>query len=329
MLNSRNHKRLDRIEVELTPKEWAIRLADEIRRYPRCWDFLRTLAKGTYRESPWVKAFIALVKQAEDRHPGRKPENTRARQELSRKLRTEWHALNTLILEIHVELLNKIEMSRLKIAVLKNQLHALSLCDTIASTRNMITFFIEHCKAADSDKKTRQLVLKTLAKGARMAGSRERLISLCQELADDADILLMDTLARKGAVQAVQERYLDGHAMLSLDVEEMLEATIQEILKIIDLFNEYVNWRRVLAVTSEEGTSVRIDVEAIRGRASILINSVVKQWVKEAQNKAIADHLTDTDEYRNFVWERFREHFRAKPVSTMEGSPPVANPTGG
>ena len=34
MINSAKSKRLDKIDLQLTPKQWAIRLADEIRRYP-------------------------------------------------------------------------------------------------------------------------------------------------------------------------------------------------------------------------------------------------------------------------------------------------------
>ena len=84
MRKSRNHIRLDKIEVELTPKEWAIKLADEIHRSPREQDFLRAIAKGTYRESPPVKPLFALAEQAENRHPGQTPDNVRARQECSR-----------------------------------------------------------------------------------------------------------------------------------------------------------------------------------------------------------------------------------------------------
>jgi hypothetical protein len=57
MPKSRNHIRLDKIEVQLTPKEWAIKLVDEIRRYPSKPEFLLAIAKGTFRESPYVKRF--------------------------------------------------------------------------------------------------------------------------------------------------------------------------------------------------------------------------------------------------------------------------------
>ncbi len=59
MINSTNSKRLDNIELKLTPKQWAIRLADEMRRYASEED-LKAIAKGTYRQSPYIKPFYAL-----------------------------------------------------------------------------------------------------------------------------------------------------------------------------------------------------------------------------------------------------------------------------
>src|ERR1700730_16782361 len=127
MRKSPNHIRLNKIEVELTPKEWAIKLADEIHRYPCEQDFLRAVAKGNYYESPYIKPFFALAKQAEDRHSGQRPENLRARQELSRILRKEYHALKTLINNINSEVQSKTEMIQLKIDALASKLHWLIL----------------------------------------------------------------------------------------------------------------------------------------------------------------------------------------------------------
>jgi hypothetical protein len=47
MNNTAKSKRLDKIELRLTPKQWAIRLADEMRRYPSQGEFMKAIAKGT------------------------------------------------------------------------------------------------------------------------------------------------------------------------------------------------------------------------------------------------------------------------------------------
>ena len=58
MNNTAKSKRLDKIELQLTPKQWAIRLADEMRRYPSQKDFLKAIGKGTYRQSPFTSAVL-------------------------------------------------------------------------------------------------------------------------------------------------------------------------------------------------------------------------------------------------------------------------------
>ena len=73
MTSLSNKKRLDSLEVSLSPKEWAIRLADQMRSHPSELDFLQTIAKGTFEGSSIIHPFRALRNQAEERYPGEKP----------------------------------------------------------------------------------------------------------------------------------------------------------------------------------------------------------------------------------------------------------------
>ena len=61
MNNWAKSKRLDKIDLQLTPKQWAIRLADDIRRYPSLEAFRNGIAKGTYRQSPSIAPFFSLA----------------------------------------------------------------------------------------------------------------------------------------------------------------------------------------------------------------------------------------------------------------------------
>jgi hypothetical protein len=101
MTNSATRKRLDKIDLQLTPKQWAIRLADEIRRYPSEEDLSMAIAEGTFRHSPFVAPFFKLGEQAEELWPGRSPEDIRARLKLNRELRGEFQALKWLINNIN------------------------------------------------------------------------------------------------------------------------------------------------------------------------------------------------------------------------------------
>jgi hypothetical protein len=134
MAISRARKRLDSIEVDLTPKEWAMRLADEMRESPTQVHFLRAVAKEKYRDWPWVKPFFKLAEQAEVRYPRSNPEDTRARNQLNRKLRTEFHTLKRLIANVNETILNKAETNGLKTALKLSTLHALILQEAFTRT---------------------------------------------------------------------------------------------------------------------------------------------------------------------------------------------------
>jgi hypothetical protein len=330
MLKTQIRNQLDGIEVELTPKEWAIGLVDEIRRYPCEQDFLRVLAKGQYHESPYVKPFFMLAKQAENLHPGHKPGDESARQKSSRDLRMEFQALKSLINDISREVEIKTEKSRLKISALTSQLQGLIFHSAVAVTIERTAGWIERHPAAEPDEEERLLILKELANVGAAAGSRTLSLSLAQDWADDAAMLLMETFRQKGAVEVVQQKYFDGHEILNQRIEGALETAIQLILEAVAKFNEYVSTtgsglsqqgvpskdETLPAIASEQGTcTLRIDVEAIRsGFSDILIDCQVYQWVTDAKNKATADLLEETGEHGDFLWERFRESFRVKPL---------------
>src|ERR1700674_1313485 len=93
MSNSAKSKRLDKIELQLTPTQWAIRMADEMRRYPTREDFLKAVGKGTCGQAPFIGPLFALGEQAKERSPADK----RREVELSRRLRTDFRSLTLLL----------------------------------------------------------------------------------------------------------------------------------------------------------------------------------------------------------------------------------------
>jgi hypothetical protein len=81
-MTSTQHKRLNNIETCLMPKEWAIRLLDEERSYPTAARWLRDVLEKSPQDLLMEKGFAALAEQAEQRHPGNKPEAIQARNQL-------------------------------------------------------------------------------------------------------------------------------------------------------------------------------------------------------------------------------------------------------
>lgn len=125
MTASSKIKRLDEIESQLTPKEWAIRLADEMRK------------AGDKDQSAAVKAFEALLKRAmsaiskqvEEKHPGKKPEDVRAGAALHRALQTDFHALKKLLGQVNEDIRDQAEKAGLEAALKISTLQTIILQD--------------------------------------------------------------------------------------------------------------------------------------------------------------------------------------------------------
>jgi hypothetical protein len=296
--NDAKSKRLDKIELQLTPKLWAIRLADEMRRYPSQKDFLKAIGKGTYRESPFVKPFYALRQQAHERWP----ENYYREVALYRKLRMEFQALKMLINNINSTIEHKAETSRLKAALQLSKLQTLMLKDSLAYS-------------GVSEKESTRL-------------ERLHLPSLLEEWADVSANLLMETLPYKTAVLTIHEEYFESHPILYKENEIAFEIAIRTIRDAIAQFNEYLEVRAELsnrksdheqheaemasAMPFERENSLPIDIEGVEKRAEILADFIVQKWVMNAKFTANADILRETGKHEDFVWEQFRREMGLK-----------------
>ncbi len=335
MPTSTKQKRLDKIEVQLTPKEWAVRLADEMRRHSCQADFLKAIAKGTYRELPYVKPFYALGEQAEECHPGAKPGDIRAHHQLNRKLRTEFHALKVLIANVNETIESKAETNGLKAALKLSTLHVVILQDAFARTcRKAATWTQETQAAAWDGQGVRQLLLRELSAYTSLdvtdptadsspiaAGLSLPFPKLIETWADNSAMLLMEVSSYEAAVQTIQERYFDGHLILFRDVEAKLTRTSQTVHETVSISNEYLKDRAHVRAdwgpqeeqnstslaTSNHEAHLAIDIEAIQNGAGMVAGGVADAWVRDAKDKAVADIMEETGEHQDLVWQRLRE----------------------
>jgi hypothetical protein len=124
-------KHLEEIETYLTPKEWAIRLADEARKYPDALAHTKALVKLPFRELPVQRPFYAFEKQAAERHPGDEPEDIRARNRLTDALWREFHTLKLLIRQVNVAMRRRIEIIGLLAALQLTALHCMILREAL------------------------------------------------------------------------------------------------------------------------------------------------------------------------------------------------------
>jgi hypothetical protein len=318
MPTSTKQKRLDKIELQLSPREWAIRMADEARKYPSDTDFAKAFAKRTYREWPITKPFYALIEQTEERYPGKNWEDIQARNKLGRKLRTEFHFFATLFFVVNEAIAGKIGSLGLKATLNLSRLRTLILRDAFGRTASRAALWIEECKTADTDgEEERQMMLKELASYQNVSLAEEpsdtvpfrtglhvRFRSLIKFRADDLTMLILDVFSYKAAVRAIEKKYFDGHLILSRHVEAKLEETIRLVEGAVATFNEYLRTRSELckengdqedqedgstsATPDEREGQLSIDIDAIQKYAGTLIEVIASEWAKGAKESAVA-----------------------------------------
>jgi hypothetical protein len=283
MTTTTAHKRLAEIETFLTPKEWAIRLADELRKYPDTLAQMMALARLSLHELPVRRPYYAFEKQAAERHPGNKPEDIRARYRLTDALWKEFHTLKLLIRRVNEAMRCQAESIGLQAALRLSALHTLVLQDALAQTKTPSD------RVPPQDQPTRYPT--PLA-----------------EWHHELTALLKDFFAHRAAVELVQEQHFEGHPILFLDVEAEWTETARAIESAVATANEYLKRRAELChVEPNQGageTSPTIALESIKASAGgQRAAAIAEQWLREARDEAV-----EMDVVR---WEQCREEFGA------------------
>jgi hypothetical protein len=311
------HQRLDEIENYLTPKEWAIRLADEARKYPDALACMKALAKLPFDELPVRRPYFAFEEQAGEEHPGQKPENLRARHRLIDALWHEFHVLKLLIACVNIEARRKAESIRLQAACQWSALHALILQNAFGRAAARAAALLTTQKQPGT-KSERQAVLKELAAFTEAGPGVTPPARMPSEAAPDGypsplaewrhehTALLKDFHAHCAAVELIQEQHFDGHPILFLDVEGELTETARVIESVIATANEYLKSRAEFHNTETDGgageSNLAIALDAIKAGAS-------GQWAAAISEKWMHDAREEAVELNAENWERWRETY--------------------
>ena len=337
MTKATTKKRLGEIEAQLTPKEWAIMLAVEVRKYPAFDDALKAGLKLPPEEAiTHQKPFKAFIEQAEKSHPGKKPEDIAAYNQLSRKLWTEFTTLRNVLFQININVTERLEVFGLKAALKLSTLQTLILQDAFGRTAKKAALWVEEYKTADKDEEeNRQIMLKELSAytdvsfAEKLTDSlplgpdiRLRVPSIIEEWVQDTVRLIAEVFSRRAAVKIIQDKFFDGHDILFRDTETKLEETMKTIEEGVATFNEYLMTRELLFKTEwdeedeEEGLStaipgesegqLAIDLEAVKTKSKGLVKALVNKWIKDAKDETVRRRLTQTSQ------EAHNEHLRAR-----------------
>lgn len=334
MSTSSNKKRLHQIELQLSPKDCAIWLVDEARKYPSGQYFLKAVAKGKFEEWPTIVPFHRLLEQAERRYPNRNPEEMKARKKLSRKLRTEFFFFRRLFFDVNEATEEKTTALGSRAALILCRFETLIRQDAFNRTARRAASWIERYKTTGGkEQEERQTMLDELASCSSVSlgeGPVDTAVAGPGEgLADELTMLLADVFAHGAAVRTIEETYFDDHRILLPDLEGKLSDMLKAAQDAVNAFNEYLKTRSQLSQENgdqeeqESGTTsakpgdgerqLSIDIDATQEYAAELACPLAGDWAKEVKERAIIESLKEIGQHGDYMVQRLRRKFGIKP----------------
>jgi len=302
-------KRFENIECNLTPKEWAIRIVDEIRSHASEYGFYIAISNYPDKyEIPTVKPYSMMRRQVEKQHPGNRPEVIRERDRVGRKLFGEFHALKLLLFNTNQDMKNKAEIFKLKERILFWMLYTLVL--KLKSILN--------CEAIDDI-------------DSNEGDPNSQLQSLVEIFLNYATDLIVESFAYEEATKLIQEKYFDGHPFLYRDIEAILMATSKLIKETVSTFNHCFReseststgkgdgGKNGAALQGENGSLLPVDIEKIKESLDRqLISEIAERWAKNAMDRATYAALENIDQTKadEFLWNLEKEE--AKMLKTLD-----------
>ncbi|HUK31791.1 MAG TPA: hypothetical protein VLV89_11800, partial [Candidatus Acidoferrum sp.] len=323
----------DPLELQFAPREWGVRLADEMRRSASNEAHPEAMPSEPPPDLRKMNPFYGLDEQARLLRPGNELEDIRAWNQLSRKLRTEYAGMKALILKVNEAVKEKTESLRLKAALELCALYKLIQDDGLAKPASNAAAKVPETKTdEDYQKEENEFMMNEAALyDDEVSGDDEITLELpgndlspaqspdpgfiaqIRSWAADSTLLITTVFAHQAAVRTVQGKYFDGHPILFEDIEARLNETIKAMEEAAATFNEYLKIKQInlQAQPIREKAGVEtpipageiqnhsaIDIQAIRANLGRhLVDSLVYDWVEYAKNKAIAEMRKESAEF--------------------------------
>lgn len=318
MTTASKDKRLDEVEANMTPKQWAIRLLDESQRDDG-WKTPMTKQTHDRVQKSISDAFQALAKQAEDKYPGHKPEDQRARARMRQDLEIEFHALKKLGGIVNEEIQSRAALAGLDAALKISTLQTIVLQDAFSRTARKATEWIEDIQTSDEmDEANKAVMLDELGAytdvslaekvtdSLPIGNLRLRFPTVVENWVKAAAFLIEDLYSHQAAVQVVQDKFFDGHPVLYPPAVDGLKRAIQKVEEAVQTFNRYLDIRSRLfkaewdeedehqdgltsAIPGEREGLLKINLEAVASAAGRGGKELAKAWAKKAKAVATFD----------------------------------------
>ncbi|MEI6168984.1 MAG: hypothetical protein WCS52_17525 [bacterium] len=296
-----SEKRIETIEAQLTPKEWAIRFVDGIRKYPSLADFSRADIKGGVLFCQ--KAQRMLIKQGEARFPEKK--QLREQKIEVKRLSSEYAMLKHLVFTVNMAIGTRNDKAKAEFAMYQLALQGISLQDAFTEAAEKAYEWIVGQRGHGGAGESQRAVLDELE--ACHADAEATTYPFIAGLGAETVLLLpFDLICHKAAVGILTESYFEGHGILSREIEEELNSHITAIDDLISQHNEK------LTVRGRDGNWLRIDKEIMPATAESA-RALADTWIQVARDAAIIDILSWMQEYAE------RESYRRQVVRRMLG----------
>jgi len=326
--------RVDRILDQLTPKDWGIWSADEMRRYASLLHFFQGVAQGTFERSALNLPLFHLDKQAQLRHQEWIKEGVSGQKKLSRKLRTEFLALKNLILGVNTAILLRLTHNDMRVA--EAELDSLLRLYVFGQTAGRAARWIFRDRPPDGEVGEERLkILKELGEFAQFTQlekpsesplneSHHCFYALVEGWSNGFSGLMVDLLAHRAGVQATERRYFEGHPILAREIEGDLAKTIEVGRILAAKFNWFVRASEKLfrseksgnegkagegpADTAASEVDLTIDVQELEDQArSTLAEELAQRWQRDATETAVSEILDESGQAIPYFWESFQK----------------------
>jgi hypothetical protein len=313
MSASSGEKRLDEFELCLSPKEWAIQLAQDMREHASETDFMKAVAKRPYREWPWIKPYFKLAQRAKECYPDKSAEDHAKLVRLNDKLRIEFRTLKKLIDRTNNTIKDQAETIQLKAALKLSLLQGLILGEAFGRTAKRACKWIKK-NECNTDAEKRDLLYELSAYTKFSFAESEVRIEM---LVDDLSMFALDILSHEIALQKIQEEYFDHHLILFRNIELKLIGAIKTTADAVETFNGYVTARTKTGitpkgsnksgVTAEWKDHLTINLDALRNQAFGLV--LVNEWTRHSREVATAAILQEkgTGEHEMYCSQILRQ----------------------
>jgi hypothetical protein len=272
------HRRLEDVEIYLSPREWAIQLTQQMRLYSNEEDYWTAITKENYRDCLLIKPLSKFDQQAQAAYPDKS--DIRQRIELSQKLRTEFQELKIFISNLNGITHHMTDSVVLAASEQSWRLENLFLENRFCRVAHAVVAWI---RRTERDEEA-EVILRMLTYFTYVPNSASQLESFSNDLVQ----LMKNILALEAGVELAQNLYFDGYPILFRNNEDTLKTSIEFIKSTVERFSQFFSMHERAHIRATQMNPGFIDVEAI---------------MKEARAKASLDMLGARGAYR---WEIFR-----------------------